>query len=99
MSIAVMMEASTGLLAIIPNPDAVQIIFATCISWLAFEPAHPHRMYAAMEVGWVARSADGTEVSRPFFLGLLATRYGPEGQAKEGLCVLDEALALVTIKG
>jgi photosystem II stability/assembly factor-like uncharacterized protein len=46
-------------LALIANPDAVQTAFATCISCLAIEPAHPHRMYAAMEVGWAARSPDG----------------------------------------
>ena len=80
----------------IANLDAVQMAFATCVSWLAIEPAHPHGMYAAMEVGCAVRSADGTEVSRPFFLGLLATQKGPEGQPREGLCILDEAPVLIS---
>jgi photosystem II stability/assembly factor-like uncharacterized protein len=46
-------------LSTIANPDAVQMAFATRILGLAIEPADPNRMYAAMEVGGVARSSDG----------------------------------------
>ena len=46
-------------LSTIVNPDAVQMAFATRILGLAIEPPHPNRMYAALEVGGAARSADG----------------------------------------
>jgi photosystem II stability/assembly factor-like uncharacterized protein len=46
-------------LSTIVNPDAVQMAFATRILGLAIEPADPNRIYAAMEVGGAARSADG----------------------------------------
>src|SRR4030095_15377186 len=39
------------------------------------------------------------EVSRPFFLGLLAAQYSRAGQAEEGLRILEEALAAVPIRG
>ena len=43
----------------ISNPDAVQMTFSTRILGLAMEPAKPDNMYAALEVGGVARSFDG----------------------------------------
>jgi hypothetical protein len=46
-------------LSTIVNPDAVQMAFATRILGLAMEPADPNRIYAALEVGGAARSADG----------------------------------------
>jgi photosystem II stability/assembly factor-like uncharacterized protein len=46
-------------LATIVNPDAVQMAFATRILGLAIEPVDPNRIYAALEVGGAARSADG----------------------------------------
>jgi len=46
-------------LSTIVNPDAVQMAFATRILGLAMEGADPNRMYAALEVGGAARSADG----------------------------------------
>jgi photosystem II stability/assembly factor-like uncharacterized protein len=46
-------------LSTIVNPDAVQMAFATRILGLAIEPADPNRIYAALEVGGAARSADG----------------------------------------
>src|SRR6266851_940240 len=46
-------------LSTIVNPDAVQMAFATRILGLALEPPNPNRMYAALEVGGAARSADG----------------------------------------
>ena len=42
----------------ISNPDAVQMAFSTRILGLAMEPSQPDNMYAAMEVGGVARSFD-----------------------------------------
>jgi photosystem II stability/assembly factor-like uncharacterized protein len=46
-------------LSTIVNPDAVQMAFATRILGLAIAPADPNRIYAALEVGGAARSADG----------------------------------------
>src|SRR6266446_8722753 len=46
-------------LSTIVNPDAVQMAFATRILGLAIESPNPNRMYAALEVGGAARSADG----------------------------------------
>jgi TOMM system kinase/cyclase fusion protein len=50
---------------------------------------------AQIHQGLVAMRATGTEVLRPYFLGLLANECGKMGQAREGLALLDEALALV----
>ena len=45
--------------------------------------------------GLAAWQATGAEVSRPYFLALLAETHGKRGQAKEGLGALAEALATV----
>src|SRR5262249_50357269 len=50
---------------------------------------------AQIHQGLVALRATGTEVLRPYFLGLLANECGKMGQIREGLALLDEALALV----
>jgi class 3 adenylate cyclase/predicted ATPase len=42
--------------------------------------------------GLAAHRATGGELSRPWFLAMLAEAYGMRGQADEGLCVLAEAL-------
>src|SRR5919108_328871 len=46
-------------LSTIVNPNAVQMAFATRILGFAIESPDPQRMYAALEVGGAARSADG----------------------------------------
>jgi hypothetical protein len=46
-------------LSTIVNRDAVQMAFATRILGLALEPTDPNWIYAALEVGGAARSADG----------------------------------------
>jgi len=46
-------------LSTIVNPDAVQMAFATRILGFAIESPNPQCMYAALEVGGAARSADG----------------------------------------
>ncbi len=56
----------------ISNPDAVQMFFATRILGLAIEANHPENMYAALEVGGVARSADAGdswEIANSVFAG------------------------------
>jgi TOMM system kinase/cyclase fusion protein len=49
--------------------------------------------------GLGALRATGTEVLRPYGLGLLAEAHGKMRQEKEGLALLDEALALVNKTG
>ena len=46
-----------------------------------------------------AYRATGAELSRPYFLALLAEMYGKAGQTEEGLTVLAEALAWWTKLG
>jgi predicted ATPase/class 3 adenylate cyclase len=48
-----------------------------------------------MAGGVATYRATGAEVMVPYFLGLLAEAHGKAGQNKEGLRVLDEALAVV----
>jgi TOMM system kinase/cyclase fusion protein len=54
---------------------------------------------AQIHQGLVALRATGTEVLRPYYLGLLADAYGKMRQVREGLALLDEALALVNKTG
>ena len=49
--------------------------------------------------GLSARQATGAELTRPYFLALLAEMYGEIGQAEEGLNTLGEALAAVHKSG
>src|SRR5262245_24876359 len=48
-----------------------------------------------MHQSLVAYRATGAELRRSYYLALLAEAYGKGGQAKEGLTVIAEALALV----
>jgi predicted ATPase len=54
---------------------------------------------AQIRQGLAAHRATGAELSRPYFLALLAEAYGKVGQTKEGLSVLVEALAAVHKNG
>jgi predicted ATPase len=54
---------------------------------------------AQMRQGLAIFRATGVEVGRPYFLALLAEGYRKEGQAEEGLSVLDEALVAVQSTG
>jgi predicted ATPase len=54
---------------------------------------------AQIHKGLVALRATGTEILRPYYLGLLADAYGKMRQVREGLALLDEALALVNKTG
>ena len=54
---------------------------------------------AQIRQGLAALRATGGEVSRPYFLALLAEAYGKVGQAEEGLTALAEALAQVDKTG
>jgi predicted ATPase len=48
-----------------------------------------------MRQGIAAHQATGTELTRPYFLALLAEALGKVGQTEEGLTILAEALAAV----
>jgi len=50
---------------------------------------------AQLQQGLAVYRVTGSELARPYFLGLLAEAYGKVGQTKEGLTALAEALALV----
>jgi predicted ATPase len=52
-----------------------------------------------MGQGLTASKATGTELARPYYLGLLAEAHGKAGQTEEGLQVLAEAQALVDKTG
>ena len=52
---------SWSYLSTIVNPDAIQMAFATRTIGLAIEKDHPEAMFAALEVGGVARSLDAGE--------------------------------------
>jgi len=51
---------------------------------------------ARLNEGLAAYDRTGTEMDRPFFLGLLADAYARSGQSREALTVLDEALGSVS---
>ena len=52
-----------------------------------------------MTQGLVAHRATGAELSRPYFLALLAEAHETQGEPEKGLAVLTEALALVDTTG
>ena len=54
---------------------------------------------AQIRQGIAAYQATGAEIERPHWFALLAEAYGKVGQAKEGLTVLAEALAVVDENG
>jgi predicted ATPase len=54
---------------------------------------------AQIHKGLLALRATGAENFRPYFLALLADAYGKGRQVREGLALLDEALALVNETG
>jgi predicted ATPase len=63
--------------------------------WALTEQGQEKEGIAQMGQGLVAHRAIGAEVSRTYYLGLVAEVYARMGQAEEGLKVLAEALAFV----
>jgi predicted ATPase len=63
--------------------------------WALAEQGQIAEGIAQMRYGLAAWRATGTELIRPYFLGLLAEAYRKGGQAEEGLGAIDEALAMV----
>jgi predicted ATPase/class 3 adenylate cyclase len=67
--------------------------------WALTEQGEAAEGISQMHHGLASYRSTAAEVSRPFFLGVLAAQYGREGQATEGLRLLEEALATVPIRG
>jgi predicted ATPase len=63
--------------------------------WALAEQRQPQEGMAQMQKGLVAYRATGAGGWQPYFLALIAKVYGQMKQAKEGLAVLTEALAMV----
>jgi TOMM system kinase/cyclase fusion protein len=63
--------------------------------WALAEQGHIEAGIAQIRQGLAAWRATGTELIRPYFLGLLAEAYQKGGQTTAGLGAIDEALALV----
>jgi predicted ATPase len=63
--------------------------------WALAELGQQREGIVQMRQGLADYRSTGAEVSRPWFLALLAETYGKMGQAEEGLAVLAEALAAV----
>ncbi|WP_042885361.1 adenylate/guanylate cyclase domain-containing protein [Cupriavidus necator] len=67
--------------------------------WALAEQGSHEEGIAQIHQGLSAHQATGAALGRPTLLGLLANAYGKAGQAKAGLRVLSEALALVKNTG
>jgi TOMM system kinase/cyclase fusion protein len=63
--------------------------------WVLVEQGQGEEGIAQIRRGLNAWQATGAELTRPYFLSLLAEVYGKTGQAEEGLSVLAEALGIV----
>ena len=67
--------------------------------WAVAEQGQGEEGIAQIRQGLAAWRSTGAELIRSNFLALLAAEYGNVGQAKEGLTVLAEALAIVCHSG
>ncbi|MCY0855240.1 hypothetical protein [Cupriavidus sp. D39] len=67
--------------------------------WALAEQGGSEEGIAQIRQGLTAYEATGAERARSYFLALLAESYGNAGQAKAGLSVLAEALAMVDKTG
>jgi predicted ATPase len=79
-----------------PLLAAMGLIFQ---GWVQAESGHGVEGIAQIRQGLAAYQATGAELSRPYFLGLLAQAYGRHGQIDTALETLDEALGLVDTTG
>ena len=64
--------------------------------WALIEQGQEEEGIVQLRQGLATHRAIGSEISRSYYLGLLAQAYGRVGQVVEGLQVLAEALAFVT---
>jgi len=68
-------------------------------SWALAEHSPGDEGVEQIRQGIIAYQATGSELCRPYFLGLLAETYGNRGRIDTGLEVLTEALTLVETTG
>jgi predicted ATPase len=62
--------------------------------WALAEQGQERTGLAQLQEGLTAWQANGQELGKPFWLGLLGARYAQVGQAEKGLQVIAEALAM-----
>jgi predicted ATPase len=67
--------------------------------WALVHQGQAQEGIAQIEQGLRAHRATGAEMSRPYFLALLAEAHGTIGEPEAGLAVLTEALTLVGTTG
>jgi adenylate cyclase len=67
--------------------------------WVLAEQGQREEGIARMRQGLAAWRGVGAKVNQPYFLSLLAEAHGKVKQAREGLTLLDEALAIVDRTG
>jgi predicted ATPase len=97
---AVRDQAETLLTLSIENGFAQFVAHGTILKgWALADQGREEEGIALMRQGLEAMRITGAELSRPWFLTLLAETYGKGGRFKEGLEALTEALALVQQSG
>jgi TOMM system kinase/cyclase fusion protein len=74
-------------------------ISAILRGWALVQQGHAREGIEQLHQGLIAHRATGSELSRPYFLALLAEAHGIQGEPEKGLAVLTEALALVDTTG
>jgi len=67
--------------------------------WTLTQQGHAQEGITQITQGLTAYRATGAEISRPYFLALLAEAHGVMGQPEAGLTVLTEALTVVDTTG
>jgi predicted ATPase len=72
---------------------------AILCGWALTQQGQAQEGIEQIHLGLTTYRATGAELSRPYFLALLAEAYGTMGQPEAGLAVLTEALALVDTTG
>jgi predicted ATPase len=90
-------EQADALIALSREQGFAQMLAMGTIlqGWALAEQGQRAEGIAQMRQGLTAYRGTAAEVSRPFFLSLLAETYGEEGEAEAGLSMLTEALAIV----
>jgi predicted ATPase len=67
--------------------------------WALAQQGQAQEGITQIEQGLIAYRATGGELTRPYYLALLAEAYGMQGEPEEGLTVLTEALMRVDTTG
>src|SRR5215471_17280019 len=67
--------------------------------WVLVQQGQAQEGMAQITQGLVTYRTTGAEISRPYYLALLAEAYGIQGEPEEGLTALAEALTLTDTTG